>query len=169
MPLVHQATSIHNINTPPESAARGVGKPRRWSKPAEPTILTLAHTHIRTHYLHLRTFTCAQPHSLTFSCIQFQPFVVWPGCHVTTAISLAVLSRLTESCSHASAYIITRHSAISQLKGVGCTGMGFILIHVDVDDEYSKSFFFIFVVSSCYTTGGPIFRLRSASPANVPL
>ena len=127
-PLVHQATYIHNINPPPESAARGVGKPCHWSKPAEPTTLTLTHSYSHTHCLHLHTFTCTQPHLLTFSCIQFQPSVVWPGCHIMTAISLAVLSHLTESCSHASAYIITQRSAISQLKGVGYAGMG---IHID--------------------------------------
>jgi hypothetical protein len=119
-PLVHQATHIHNINPPPESAACGVSKLCHWSKPAEPTTLTLtlaltlthshshishshSHTHIRTHYLHLR-------------------------CHVTTAIGLVVLLRLIESRSHVSAYIITRYSAISQLKGVRCTDMG---IHID--------------------------------------
>ena len=95
---------------------------------ALPLALTLTHSHSYTHCLHLHMFTCAQPHSLMFSCIQLQPFVVWPGYHVTTSISLIVLPCLTESRSHASAYIITQHSAISQLKGVGCTGMG---IHID--------------------------------------
>ena len=120
MPLVHQAIYIHNINPPPESAARGISKPRHWSKPAEPTTLTLAlaltltHSHSHISHSHPHTQICTH-------CLHLH-------CHVMIAISLTVLSCLIELCSHASAYIITQHSAISQLKGVGCTGMG---IHID--------------------------------------
>jgi hypothetical protein len=45
-----------------------------------------------------------------------------------TAIGLVILLRLIELRSHVFAYIITQYSAISQLKGVRCTGMG---IHID--------------------------------------
>ena len=123
----HAVSPSGNLHTQYQPPTRKCSMQRWQTALLEQTSWT-HHPHTRTHCPHLCAFTCAQPHSLTFSCIQLQPFIVWPGCHVTTAISLAVLPCLTKSRSHASAYIITRHSAISQLNGVGCTGMG---IHID--------------------------------------
>ena len=54
----HAVSPSGNLHTqyqpPPESAAHGIGKPRHWSKPAEPTTftLTLTHSHLHTHCLH---------------------------------------------------------------------------------------------------------------------
>ena len=93
MLLVHQATYIHNINPPHQKVQRAVlanhivGANQPNLPPSHSH--SHAHTHIHTHYLHLHTFTCAQLHSLMFLCIQFQSSVVWPGCLIMTAISLA--------------------------------------------------------------------------------
>ena len=149
MLLVHQATYIHYIKPPPESAACGISKPHHWSKPAEPTTLTHTRTHICTSCTHIHTPTFA--HTVII-------------CAATSW--LPSVSHLIELHSHASAYSISQHSAISQLDVLAWE---LIMIHIDVDDKYSKSFIFIFIVSSCYTTGGPIFRLQSASLANVLL
>jgi hypothetical protein len=47
------------------------------------------------------------------------------------------------------------------VEGTGCTGMGFTLMLMTNFPNLS----FFLIVSGCYTMGGPIIRLRSASLA----
>ena len=76
MPLVPQATYIHNINPPPESAACSISKPHRWSKPAEPTTLTLALaltlSHSHSHISHPHSHTLSSSALPCHDCHQFQ-------------------------------------------------------------------------------------------------
>ena len=166
MLLVHQATYIHNINPPPESAACSVGKLRCWSKPAEPTTLTLA--------LALTVLICAHSHALSHIRLHFHAYNFNRSSSGQDAMSqLPSVSQFSRaSLNHALMHLLTSSLDILQSRSwrvLDVLAWEFILIHIDVDDEYSKSFIFIFIVSGCYTTGGPVFGLQSASPANIPL
>jgi hypothetical protein len=73
---------------PPESAARGVGKPCRWSKPAKPTTLTFyricIHIYVHIHtlnphpkpqYSSSRSYALSS-HSRVF--VHATPTIIWP-------------------------------------------------------------------------------------------
>jgi hypothetical protein len=98
-------------------------------------VISPTHSHSHTQCLHPHTFACAQPHSLMFACIQFQPPIVWPGCHVTTA-SLTFLSRLTSLMHWLTSSLDILNLAVEG-QWIYWHSIG---IHVDVVDDFSNPF-----------------------------
>src|ERR1700676_2949319 len=69
----HAVSPSGNLHTqyqpPPESAAHGIGKPRHWSKTAEPTTftLTLTHSQLHSHCLHYHVLSHMHLHFCAYN------------------------------------------------------------------------------------------------------
>jgi hypothetical protein len=89
---------------PPESAARGVGKLCRWSKPAKPTTLTFYHICIHI-YIHIHTlnphpkprYSSTRSHVLSVCLCVFvhgTPNIIWPCHNAISPLHTKTLSHL---------------------------------------------------------------------------
>jgi len=142
------------------SAAHRCGNLCRWSKVARPP-----------HPYHQpQIFLSRISHSTCRSLNHTQPPLLTLFSNSITHTDVVHAMSLQEPSLHwitLSCICLHHHSmsTSSQLKGTGCTGMGFTLMLMTNFPNLS----FFLIVSGCYTTGGPIIRLWSASPANIPL